>query len=181
MRSFVNILRWLVRLVFLASLVLGIALWTGRGYAYLRLHMWLGFIITFALLALVIIGLISRVKPVLPLITLLWAVALPTLGIAQLHLMSGPNHWIIQVIHLILGIGAVGLAEVLAKEIAARGRSTSENCFRDAAVSPVCPSNQNIEKGCCPRQSGIDGTLLSRFMGRSSKVYFTNKPADAAV
>ena len=115
MKSLANALRWIVRLVFLLSLALGIALWTGRGYAYLRLHMWLGFIVTFALLALVIVSLLSRIKPVLPLIALLWAVALPALGIAQLHLMPGPNHWLIQTVHLILGIGAVGLSEVLAK------------------------------------------------------------------
>ena len=111
----ITVLRWILRLVFLVSLILGVVLWSGRGYEYLRLHMWLGFIITFALLALVIISLLARARPALASVTLLWAVALPALGIAQLRIMPGPNHWIIRVVHLLLGIGAIGLGEVLAK------------------------------------------------------------------
>ena len=115
MNTSITVLRWIVRLVFIVSLVLGVMLWTGNGAAYLRLHMWLGFIITFALLLLVIIGFVARIRPVLPLIALVWAVALPVLGIAQLHIVPGPNHWTIQVLHVIIGIGAIGLAEVLGK------------------------------------------------------------------
>jgi hypothetical protein len=58
---------------------------------------------------------LAKVKPVLPIISLLWAVALPVIGIAQLHVMPGGNHWIIQIVHLILALGAIGLAEALAK------------------------------------------------------------------
>ncbi len=115
MSRFVKVVLWIVRLTFLVSLVLGIILWTGHGYEYLKLHMWLGFVITFALLALVVLSLLARVRPVLPLIALLWAVALPVLGIAQLKIVPGANHWTIQVIHALLGVGAIGLAEVLGK------------------------------------------------------------------
>jgi hypothetical protein len=109
------ILRWVIRLAFLAGLLLGIVLWLGHGYSLLRLHMWIGFIVAFALLAIVIVSLLARVKPVLPVIALLWAIALPVIGIAQLHVMPGSGHWVIQVIHLILGLGAIGLGEALAK------------------------------------------------------------------
>lgn len=115
MTSSIKIFRWLLRLTFLISLILGLVLWSGRGYEYLRLHMWLGFIITFTLLALVTVSLVARVRPVLPSITLLWAVALPALGIAQLRILPGPNHWIIRVVHLLIGLGAIGLGEALAK------------------------------------------------------------------
>jgi uncharacterized membrane protein YczE len=114
------VLRWILRIAFLISFALGCALWAGRGYAYLQFHMWLGFIITFTLLAIVILSLIARVKPALPLIALLWAVALPIFGIAQLRLMPGPNHWIVRVVHLILGLGAIGLGESLCKRIRLR-------------------------------------------------------------
>ena len=113
MTSFIAPLRWIIRLVGLAALVLGIVLWTGNGYAYLRLHMWLGFVITFVLLLLVVISLVSRIGPVLPLLALVWAVVLPVVGIAQLRIVLGPNHWVIQVVHLILGLGAIGFAETL--------------------------------------------------------------------
>lgn len=111
------ILIWILRITFLVSLVLGLMLWSGRGYEYLRLHMWLGFAITFALLLLAVIALIARVKPVLPVIAFLWAALLPVIGIAQLKIMPGPNHWVIRVIHLLLGIGSIGLGEVINKRI----------------------------------------------------------------
>ncbi|MDQ2710838.1 MAG: hypothetical protein M3Y24_01160 [Acidobacteriota bacterium] len=115
MNTSVTVLRWIIRLLFVVSLILGIMLWTGNGYTYLKLHMWLGFIISFALLLLAIIGFVARIRPVLPLVTLIWAVLLPVLGIAQLRIVPGPNHWTIQVLHVIIGIGAIGLAEVLGK------------------------------------------------------------------
>jgi Mg/Co/Ni transporter MgtE len=117
------ILRWAIRLAFLAGLLLGIVLWLGQGYSLLHLHMWLGFIVAFALLVIVILSLLARVKPVLPIIGLLWAVALPVIGIAQLHMMPGGDHWVIQVIHLILGLGAIGLGEALSKRTLLRLRN----------------------------------------------------------
>ena len=109
----IQILRWIVRLAGLAALIFGCILWTGRGYAWLQPHMWLGFIVTFALLALALIGFLVRLSPVLPFLSLAWAVALPVLGIAQLRIVLGPNHWTIRVLHLILGIGAIGLGEAI--------------------------------------------------------------------
>jgi uncharacterized membrane protein YczE len=116
----ITILRWILRIAFLIAFILGCALWSGHGYAYLQFHMWLGFIITFALLAIVILSLIARMKPALPLIAFLWAVALPVFGIAQLKIMPGPNHWIPRVLHLILGLGAIGLGESLSKKVRVR-------------------------------------------------------------
>ncbi|MBV8865785.1 MAG: hypothetical protein JO210_10365 [Acidobacteriaceae bacterium] len=110
-----KLLTWVLRLAFLAALFLGVALWSGHGYSYLRLHMWIGFIATFALLLLVILGFVSRLRPALLFIALLWAMALPLIGIAQLRILPGSNHWVIQTIHLILGIGAIGLGEALSK------------------------------------------------------------------
>lgn len=117
MSATINVLRWILRLAFIGSFILGFVLWSGHGYQYLRLHMILGFTITILLLLFVIVALVSRVRPALPLITLLWAVALPFLGIAQLRMMPGPNHWIIRVVHLILGLGAIAFGESLSKRI----------------------------------------------------------------
>lgn len=110
-----KLLVWVLRIAFLLALGLGLALWSGHAYAYLRLHMWLGFIVAFALLLLVILSFLSRLRPALPFMALLWAVALPAIGIAQLRILPGHNHWVIQTIHFILGLGAIGLGEVLGK------------------------------------------------------------------
>jgi hypothetical protein len=116
-------LAWLLRICWLISLALGLALWFGHGYQFLKLHMWVGFVITFDLLLLAIAGLLARLPPVLPLLTILWAIGLPVIGIGQLRAMPGANHWIIQVIHLLFGLGAVGLGEVLSKRAQLRSRA----------------------------------------------------------
>lgn len=116
------LLRWVIRLAGLAGLVLGIVIWSGSGYRYLQSHIWLGFIVTFSLLLLVLFALLSRVRPALPLLGLAWAVLLPVIGIAQLRIVLGPNHWTVRVLHLILGIGAIGFGEVLAKRALLRNR-----------------------------------------------------------
>ncbi len=110
-----KLLVWILRIAFLVALGLGLALWTRHGYAYLRLHMWLGFVVTFALLLLVILSFLSRVNPALPFVAILWAVTLPAIGIAQPHMLPGQNHWLIQTIHLVLGLGAITLGEMLGK------------------------------------------------------------------
>ena len=108
-------LTWLLRVAWIIALVMGVALWFGHGYQYLKIHMWIGFVITFDLLLLPIAGLLARVPPVLPRVAILWAVGLPVIGISQMRVMPGPNHWVIQVVHLIFGLGAMGLGEAIAK------------------------------------------------------------------
>ncbi|HEX4168828.1 MAG TPA: hypothetical protein VHZ55_25475 [Bryobacteraceae bacterium] len=116
MTSSILVFRWILRIGFLLSLILGVVLWTGHGTAYLRLHMWVGFLITFDLLLLVVLSFLSGVRPALPLISLIWAIALPVIGIAQLNIMPGSSHWVIQVVHVVFGLGAIGLGEVLSKK-----------------------------------------------------------------
>ncbi len=123
MAALLTSLRWILRIAFLIALILGIALWTGHATAYLSLHMWLGFIITFDLLLLVILAFLSGVSVALPFLSLIWAVLLPVIGIAQLKVMLGASHWVIQVIHVLLGIGSIGLGEVLAGRILVRRAS----------------------------------------------------------
>jgi hypothetical protein len=122
MRLLITILSWILRITFLAALILGLLLWSGRGYQYLQLHMWIGFVITFDLLLLAFLSL-SRRTAALSVIGLAWAILLPVLGIAQLRLLPGPNHWWIRVLHLVLGLGAVGFGESLAKKALLRQRT----------------------------------------------------------
>ncbi|HEY7212830.1 MAG TPA: hypothetical protein VH477_21305 [Bryobacteraceae bacterium] len=120
MHPFTRALLWILRIAFLAALALGLALWTGHGYQYLKFHMWIGFAMTFDLLLLAVAGFLARVPPVLPLITVLWAAAMPFVGIWQMRAVPGSNHWIVQVLHLILGLGAIGLGEALSKRVLRR-------------------------------------------------------------
>ena len=64
----------------------------------------------------------------------IWVVIVPLLGLNQTSLLVGPNHWVIQVLHLVVGLGAIALAETLARRI----------------------------KGRLPRNGEIQGTTLAR-------------------
>ncbi|MDQ2997149.1 MAG: hypothetical protein M3R61_08860, partial [Chloroflexota bacterium] len=50
-----------------------------------------------------------------------WGVVVVALGMMQSRLLPGDAHWVIKVLHLLVGIGAVGIAERLAGSIKRAG------------------------------------------------------------
>jgi hypothetical protein len=49
-----------------------------------------------------------------------WGLIVVALGLTQTDLLTGSLHWVIQVIHLLLGIGLLDLADTLATRAKAR-------------------------------------------------------------
>jgi len=83
----------------------------------LQAHMGLGYLIA---LIMVIIGALGfRASTPLAILTILVGIALPVLGRTQIAHMGMPDLPYIQITHVILGIAAIGLAEVLGKRIGA--------------------------------------------------------------
>ncbi len=121
MTSLVIALRWVARLDGVAALILGILLWSGST-AQLKIHILTGFVMTLTLLLLGLVGFFVRIKPVMPIVSIAWAVLLPYIGFAQLHLFPGASHVVIQVIHLLIGICAIGVAEALGAKITRAAR-----------------------------------------------------------
>jgi len=115
-------LRWVARLDGIGALILGIILWTGS-LGVLKIHILTGFIMSLTMLLIGIEGFLVRVKPALPIIAILWALLLPYVGFAQMRPLPGISHLIIQVIHLLIGICAIGIAEALAAKITRRVRA----------------------------------------------------------
>ncbi|MGH8141614.1 MAG: hypothetical protein ACREU2_03710, partial [Steroidobacteraceae bacterium] len=56
----------------------------------------------------------------LALIVLVWSLIVLALGVGQLRLLPGTSHWIIQWLHLIIGLIAIGLGHALARRIVPR-------------------------------------------------------------
>ena len=109
-------LRWVVRLDGIGALILGIILWTGS-LGILKIHILTGFILSVTMFLIGIVGFLARVKPPLPIVAILWALLLPYVGFAQRRPLPGAGHVIVQVIHLLIGICAIGIAEALAAKI----------------------------------------------------------------
>lgn len=108
-RIAINVLRVAV----LINLILGIIFWTGNADSLQGIHIILGII---AVLALWTLGIMQGVRGGslgLALATFVVGFLLALVGLFQKNWLPEPNtsHWIIQVIHLVLGLAIIGLGE----------------------------------------------------------------------
>lgn len=118
MKISANVLRILVSAIGAIMIVLGLLFWTGNAFALLPLHMLLGVSLVLMLWVIAVMALVARVNPLLALIGLIWGLIVPILGITQFQLLPGSLHWIIQALHLLVGLTAIVLANILARQIA---------------------------------------------------------------
>jgi hypothetical protein len=114
----------LIRVCFVVQLVLGGLFWTNNARGLIPLHQLVGFIFVIAIW--VQAGLAARAGVNLGLVAFaaVWALVVPILGLNQTELLPGSAHWVIEVIHLLVGIIAVGLAERLATGVQSRRLAT---------------------------------------------------------
>lgn len=105
--------RILVRLSGLILIILGIIFWTGHALGLIRVHMVVGLILAISLWALAYLGARAGVGAGLVTLVVLWTLVMLVFGVVQMRLMPGAAHWVIQVLHLLIGIGAIGLGDQL--------------------------------------------------------------------
>jgi hypothetical protein len=113
----VTIARGLVRAAFVVQIVLGVLFWTGNAEGLKNLHMLIGILLVLALETLVVAAARAGVDMRLVIVAGLWGVLTVLLGVTQTSILVGSAHWVIQVLHLLVGLGAVGLSEALATRI----------------------------------------------------------------
>lgn len=119
MRTATLVLMWIVRVAGVVQILLGLSIWIGPGLPYLSIHIQTGFLIVVGLWILAILALIERGRPALVGFALVWGLALPAFGLVQAEILVGPLHWIIRVVHLLMGLIALGTADALAKHVLA--------------------------------------------------------------
>jgi hypothetical protein len=105
------------RLSGLIVLILGLLFWTGQYLQFVQLHMGFGVVLVLALWTLAFLAFRAGVDRSIVAIAVAWGLAVPILGGVQLNLPPGGGYGIVRVIHLLLGLGAIGLAERLAARI----------------------------------------------------------------
>ncbi|MGY2894440.1 hypothetical protein [Deinococcus sp. UYEF24] len=115
-----TILRWTVRVTGLLALLLGLGLWNRTGFNLLGLHQELGLMLSASLIWISLVGFVRSVSPVLSGVALVCGLALPMIGSVQGRLLPGPNHWLIEALHLALGVGAIVLAELIGRLLRTR-------------------------------------------------------------
>ena len=119
MRKTARLLEALLRLCGSAALLLGLAFWLGYGRSLTWLHIRLGTAVVVLLVA--IAGLAWRAAGVrLVALAVGWGVLVWFLGMRQGRTLPGSFHWVVEVAHLVVGIGAIALGERLAAAVKVR-------------------------------------------------------------
>jgi hypothetical protein len=77
------------------------------------LHIALGLVITLILLIFSVLALMTRDMRRLGVIGILYAGVLPGLGLIQYTLLVGNLHWLVQIFHMLIGVGSVGLIHII--------------------------------------------------------------------
>lgn len=119
MRTATLVTQMLLRICFLALIVLGVLFWTGHATGLVALHMSVGGIFVLLMWVMALLGFRARAGADLVLMTLVGGFIVLGLGMTQTRLMVGDAHWIVRVVHLLVGLAAIALTERIGARIRA--------------------------------------------------------------
>ena len=117
MRTAATVAQMLVRACGLVLIALGILFWTGNASELIPVHMLVGLVLVLSLWTLAFIAARMGVSPPLVIVAFLWGLLVPVLGVMQDGILVGDLHWLIKVLHLLVGVAAIGQAESLGVRI----------------------------------------------------------------
>lgn len=117
MKRSITFLDTLLKLAGFAAVILGICFWTGTGLPLIPLHMLLGLAVVISLWTLAGMGARARLGTGRVALGIGWGILVLAVGVSQTRLLPGASHWIVQVLHLLLGAGAVWLGVGFAKRL----------------------------------------------------------------
>jgi hypothetical protein len=120
MRSTITGVQMFVRVAGVIQILLGLAFWTGSALGLVDLHQLLGILLVLALWTQAALAHRAGVPGGMVAGAAVLGLLVVIVGLTQRNLLPGSAHWVIQVIHLLLGIGLLGLAENLATRAKAR-------------------------------------------------------------
>jgi hypothetical protein len=120
MRSAVTAVQMAIRVLGVIQIVLGILFWTGNALGLVDLHMLNGIVIVLLLWVMAGLALAARVQPGLAVGAFLWGLLVVVFGIVQQDLLPGSAYVVIEVLHLLVGLAALALADTLAARAKAR-------------------------------------------------------------
>ncbi len=112
----VRITLWVLRVCVLVGLILGIILWTGKGDSIVGIHMLLGILTVLSLWVIAVLTAMAKGGNWgLSGGAIVLGLVVAAFGLTQKTILPDPNslHWIIQVVHLLFGLGTIGIAEMM--------------------------------------------------------------------
>jgi len=105
--------QWIVRVAGILALILGLLFWTGDAVNLVPVHMLLGTLTVLALWLVAVTG--SQMGAPMGLVVGAGMLGLLVLGLgfSQQSLVPGSGHWVVQVVHLLLGMAAIASSEAI--------------------------------------------------------------------
>jgi hypothetical protein len=113
MQITLTIARMLVRITGVLALILGLLFWSGSALSLIALHMLLGLLLVLSLWLLAVLAVQAGVPIGMAAGAALVGLLALLLGVTQDSLVPGGAHWVIQVLHLLLGMAAVASGEII--------------------------------------------------------------------
>jgi len=112
------ITHYAVRYIGVLLILLGITLWTGNALNLIPLHMALGVLFVLSLWTLAALAARAGVALGFVVLVAVWGIVVIALGMTQDSLLPNNAHWVIQVLHLLVGMAAIGQGEGLYRRAA---------------------------------------------------------------
>jgi hypothetical protein len=125
MQATLTIAQMLVRVTGVLLLVLGLLFWSGDALNLIPVHMLLGLILVLSLWLLAALASQAGVPLGMAAGAALIGLITLVLGLTQDSLLPGSTHWVIQVLHLLVGMAAMGSGEMIGGRLRRRRLSTS--------------------------------------------------------
>ena len=113
MRVAITVSHMLVRVLGVLLLILGILIWAEGAAGLIPWHMLIGLVFVIALIVLAAVSVRAGAPVGMATGAAVLAILVLVLGMTQTGLMPGGVHWVIQVLHLVLGMAAVGIGEAI--------------------------------------------------------------------
>jgi hypothetical protein len=117
MTKLTTAVHWTLRISGVLLILLGLAIWTGRADAIIPVHEFLGFVLVLSLWTLAFFAARAGVQRGIVVAGFAWGLIAPILGLTQANLLTNDWHWIIQILHLLVGLAAIGTGEGLAQRM----------------------------------------------------------------
>src|SRR5579871_3764956 len=108
----VRILTWIARIAGVGALLLGLTFWI-IGINIVAIHMLFGLTLTLSFLIVSIIMMLTGGMRVLGVAGIIYALIVPIFGVTQAGLLTGDLHWLIRVAHMLVGLGALTLIQII--------------------------------------------------------------------
>lgn len=99
--------------------------------------MLLGILLVLCLWALAVLAARSGEQPDLVGLALVWGLIVPVFGMTQDQILPGDAHVIVKVLHLLVGVAAIGLAEGMARRRLAALQRNSATLLRATSSQSI--------------------------------------------